>query len=687
MEQPSYGGRRELSNSPASYSPLAAAATAATSSSSSTSPLPSPFNPPPYLTRSNSPSPKTSSSSSTNPRFLFPSPTTPTAASLPPSHAPPSNRFQEALATLPLPRSKSTPPSPDSPKFHFPPEVASPNGSEEEAFGTIRRELDDPASSALFGSSGMMERRFGNGNGFRGSSPNVGGRERRKGSAEEGERERDGREEEEDAQEEEGTIPGGFGRPASMDMGDTSYDFLLSPPPSFDPSIASRQFAAAAATETIRGKERERPTPRSEYRTFPAPLLLKADRPFGGLSSSSTSNFAPSPLPTATHSIGAPPLRTTSNISINTNPSSSSMTQSLSQSSSSSRPWAYQSSPVFPGPPLSSFSSTPSTSTTVPLPYRQTRQNYSTDSSSHASPSTSQSSIFYSHSPSVSTSSVTTGLSHGTGGSSNPSVLSNSTTSLVSPNTLSTSTSVSQSTPGLIPLNVPSTNDSPISTQDLLSVVLALRLNLPPQPQAQSMGRSQSETSNATTKGSLYSQVVAGPSHARGGSTNSVDNDESSPSSGRNSNAGILDTVDLSNQRIAQVPIEVIDELRDEVEKLALGYNLLRDLPMHFAVLGNRLRYLNVRVNMLTTFPSVVSTRIHSARSEESLNLIYFSTFCSCAKCLLWRFSTLVETRLNGCHSTLGLSSISKYVFLGRLAFKTQRQLDTFVLPTGSLDR
>ena len=67
-----------------------------------------------------------------------------------------------------------------------------------------------------------------------------------------------------------------------------------------------------------------------------------------------------------------------------------------------------------------------------------------------------------------------------------------------------------------------------------------------------------------------------------------------------------LDTVDLSHKRIAEVPVEVVDELKNEVEKLALGYNLLRDLPPHFAGLGNRLKYLNIRVNLLTIFPAVV---------------------------------------------------------------------------------
>lgn len=68
-----------------------------------------------------------------------------------------------------------------------------------------------------------------------------------------------------------------------------------------------------------------------------------------------------------------------------------------------------------------------------------------------------------------------------------------------------------------------------------------------------------------------------------------------------------LETVDLSHQRVAEVPEEVIDVLTGTVERLALSYNYITTLPPAFAKLGTTLRYLNIRLNMLTTFPAVVS--------------------------------------------------------------------------------
>ncbi|KAI5478365.1 RAM signaling pathway, SOG2 [Pseudohyphozyma bogoriensis] len=96
------------------------------------------------------------------------------------------------------------------------------------------------------------------------------------------------------------------------------------------------------------------------------------------------------------------------------------------------------------------------------------------------------------------------------------------------------------------------------------------------------------------------------------GSAASDNEDNNSPTQGGASagagsggGGGRLDTVDLSHKRIAEVPVEVIEELGNEVEKLALGYNLLKELPMRFGELG-RLRYLNIRVNLLSTFPQVL---------------------------------------------------------------------------------
>lgn len=105
--------------------------------------------------------------------------------------------------------------------------------------------------------------------------------------------------------------------------------------------------------------------------------------------------------------------------------------------------------------------------------------------------------------------------------------------------------------------------------------------------------------------------LLAGQVHQRirsAGSTAEPDSTADDRSLSRTSSVTRLDTVDLSHKRIADVPMEIVEELKDEVEKLALGYNLLKDLPSYFVGFGSKLKYLNVRVNLLTVFPAVVRT-------------------------------------------------------------------------------
>lgn len=52
--------------------------------------------------------------------------------------------------------------------------------------------------------------------------------------------------------------------------------------------------------------------------------------------------------------------------------------------------------------------------------------------------------------------------------------------------------------------------------------------------------------------------------------------------------------------------------------RLALGYNVIARLPDNFHELS-KLRYLNIRANMITTFPSVVSYAAHVCASEAAL--------------------------------------------------------------------
>ena len=126
------------------------------------------------------------------------------------------------------------------------------------------------------------------------------------------------------------------------------------------------------------------------------------------------------------------------------------------------------------------------------------------------------------------------------------------------------------------------------------------------------------------SQGSSFSAPAQnGHHHHRGGSSGTsteikfaslseINSRAATPPMRRDSEPAKLDTVDLSHKRIAEVSTEVINELKDEVEKLALGYNLLRELPGDFQKFA-KLRYLNVRVNLLTTFPQVVSPFLFDA--------------------------------------------------------------------------
>ncbi|EGG06021.1 uncharacterized protein MELLADRAFT_63708 [Melampsora larici-populina 98AG31] len=73
----------------------------------------------------------------------------------------------------------------------------------------------------------------------------------------------------------------------------------------------------------------------------------------------------------------------------------------------------------------------------------------------------------------------------------------------------------------------------------------------------------------------------------------------------------MAETLDLSHQRIADLTQPVVEELAEYVERLALGYNYLPVLPDHFAILGESLRYLNLRGNHMEVFPEVVSNTIY----------------------------------------------------------------------------
>ncbi|KAK4148432.1 RAM signaling pathway protein-domain-containing protein [Chaetomidium leptoderma] len=64
-------------------------------------------------------------------------------------------------------------------------------------------------------------------------------------------------------------------------------------------------------------------------------------------------------------------------------------------------------------------------------------------------------------------------------------------------------------------------------------------------------------------------------------------------------------TIDLSRKRIQTLPEEVVDIIKDELERLALSHNYLQTFPARLSECTS-LRYLNVRQNRIKEFPLVL---------------------------------------------------------------------------------
>ncbi|KAJ4306757.1 RAM signaling network component [Collariella sp. IMI 366227] len=61
-------------------------------------------------------------------------------------------------------------------------------------------------------------------------------------------------------------------------------------------------------------------------------------------------------------------------------------------------------------------------------------------------------------------------------------------------------------------------------------------------------------------------------------------------------------TIDLSRKKIQTLPEEIVDIIKDELERLALSHNYLQTFPARFSECTS-LRYLNVRQNRIKEFP------------------------------------------------------------------------------------
>ncbi|KAI0843501.1 putative cell morphogenesis protein Sog2 [Hypoxylon sp. FL0890] len=75
-------------------------------------------------------------------------------------------------------------------------------------------------------------------------------------------------------------------------------------------------------------------------------------------------------------------------------------------------------------------------------------------------------------------------------------------------------------------------------------------------------------------------------------------------------------TIDLSRKNIQALPDEVVDIIKNELERLALSHNKLRSLPARFSECTH-LRYLNLRANLIKDFP----TSLCDIKSLEILDM------------------------------------------------------------------
>ncbi|GAA6010377.1 hypothetical protein JCM11491_006293 [Sporobolomyces phaffii] len=543
-------------------------------------------------------------SAATSPYDHQPLPATTYAPSLPPYPLPPSSstaRFHEALASRPFARrhaSKTSASSIDS-IGQDALDTVSPLG--DRAFDVMQRELGGPPGQQGLGLVEAAATRGADASsGYATSGREMGRVHEEPEEYQENVRSRaglGGRSAEEESSVRRGHYGGGAafsiqdagtstGKGVSIDL-DNSMAFLLSPPTPYDnPSASAKQFAAAAS-------DNSKSIPRNG-RVFPAPLLLK-----GGASNPSSPVFSnTTPL-----SIPRRPSASSGGGSLGS-PSPGQMSGRSWGSSSTGRHDREREGPM--GPPTSTGPGSGDGSRSN-LPYQRHRSQQSSTSSISQGSYLPYNNNSYSY------------ANNGTRHQNNTSSSAGSTSSpalggLPTHPTLShSSSSLSAVGPPLVPpptqpqppssATTSSSADPPISSQALLLHIHSLRSAASPMTLSQSQGPL--PRSNAP--------LLPQQSHQRirsAGSTAETDPTTPGPIAERTplrtGSGSRLDTVDLSHKRIAEVPVEVVEELKDEVEKLALGYNLLKDLPSYFVGFGSRLKYLNVRVNLLSTFPAVL---------------------------------------------------------------------------------
>ncbi|PWN38132.1 L domain-like protein [Meira miltonrushii] len=127
--------------------------------------------------------------------------------------------------------------------------------------------------------------------------------------------------------------------------------------------------------------------------------------------------------------------------------------------------------------------------------------------------------------------------------------------------------------------------DTPMGEPELLALIIEMRLGAPSSSGGGSNGQSNSLNGSRRTT-----------SNGAGSAMATTSNGPSTSDSG---------TMDLSHKKIRSLPNEMVDIIKDDIVRLAVGYNFLTTLPSNFVNLS-KLRYLNIRANLLSTVPPVL---------------------------------------------------------------------------------
>ncbi|KAN0061813.1 RAM signaling network component [Thecaphora frezii] len=129
----------------------------------------------------------------------------------------------------------------------------------------------------------------------------------------------------------------------------------------------------------------------------------------------------------------------------------------------------------------------------------------------------------------------------------------------------------------------------PITDAELMSLVIEKRLKASPESFQAAETRARSGSTSARERGREDGRMT---SQTR---RDAKDGQE----------INTRDTLDLCYMRIEKLPERLVDVIKDDLVRLALGYNFIAKIPDNFADLRH-VRYLNVRANNLTSFPAAI---------------------------------------------------------------------------------